>query len=118
MAEIKTKIKKEEEFKRIRQSGRYWTGEYTRLILARTDDDQVRIAIVVSKKVSKLAVVRNKLRRRINAILKNIISDLGNVSFDLIVSGLPGKSEMEYIELKEDIDKGLKRLLKNEKSSS
>lgn len=117
MAEISAKINKEEDFKRIRQTGRYWTGKFTRLILVNTSEGQIRIGIVISKRVSKLAVRRNKMRRRISVILTNVISGMGNVSFDLIVSGLSGQCEMEFGELKDEIEKGLVKLVRtNEKS--
>lgn len=42
-----------------------------------------RAAVVVSRKVSKSAVIRNRIRRRIYSILENITKDLSG-SYDLI----------------------------------
>lgn len=39
--------------------------------------DKYRLAVVVSKKVNKKAVVRNRIRRRIYEVVRNIYKDFG-----------------------------------------
>lgn len=107
-----SKIKKEEDFKRIRQAGKYWTGSFVRLTIAQQQVEEIRIAIVISKKVDNKAVVRNKIRRQISAILTEVINDLNATSFDLIVSVLPGKNQVTFDELTQEIKKGVAALVR------
>lgn len=66
----------------------------------------IRVGIVVSKKVDNKAVIRNKLRRRINAILKEELVGREK-SYDLIVSVLPKMNEVTFQELSDEVKKGL-----------
>lgn len=59
--------------------------------------DYCRFAVIVSNKVSNKAVIRNKLRRRIKAV---ILSNLSNFryNFDLIITVLPELSKKNFSE--------------------
>ena len=107
-----SKIKKEEDFKRIRQAGKYWTGSFVRLTIAHSLSKETRIAIVISKKVDNKAVVRNKIRRQIDAIMTETIDEINATSFDLIISVLPGKNETTFSELSWEIKKGVAALVR------
>ena len=54
----------------VYRKGRSVRGEYMSLRFAGSRDDDYRLAVVVSKKVSKSAVVRNRIRRRIYEIVR------------------------------------------------
>ena len=61
-------------FKPLLESRQYFNSEHFSLRVA--SSDTVRIAISVSKKISKSAVVRNKIRRRAYSVFRNTISTL------------------------------------------
>ncbi len=63
--------------------------------------DYPRIAVVISKKISKKAVQRNILKRRIKEIIRSIIKELKNIDIVLI----PKKEILEknFSQLKEII---------------
>lgn len=54
----------------VYQKGRPVRGEYISLRFLRTRRKDYRLAVVVSRKVSKSAVVRNRIRRRIYEIVR------------------------------------------------
>lgn len=55
---------------RVYRSGQTARGEYVSIKFAPSKRDDYRLAVVVSKKVSKSAVVRNRIRRRIYEIVR------------------------------------------------
>lgn len=65
-------------------------------------DVPLKVVVIVSKKVSKLAVQRNLLRRRIYSAIKdlNVIDGSRGV---LVIRAYPGSSEREFSSLQKDI---------------
>jgi ribonuclease P protein component len=77
----------------------------THFYLRVTPADRVILIISVSKKISKKAVIRNRIRRRIRPILKNFISHLKPATYFIIA-----KSGAEEIKGKA-LEKELKSLM-------
>lgn len=78
-----------------------------------------RFGFVVSLKVSKKAVLRNKVRRILSEIIKtnqkNLLSGGIKTGIDLVIIALPGIEKKEFSEIKEAINSALikARLIKN-----
>lgn len=68
-----------------------------------------RFGIIVSQKVSKKAVIRNKVRRRISESIKGELRDI-KTGADVAIVTLPGVDKLEFIETKELIKKILIKL--------
>jgi len=66
-----------------------------------------RFGIVVSTKVSKLATVRNRLKRQIREIIHEKIREIAP-GYDLVISVLPGALDKKYPELEKEVSAGLK----------
>jgi ribonuclease P protein component len=64
------RLRKERDIMRVYQKGRGAVNDQLGIKAVTNPQGQTRIAIVVSKKVDKRAVVRNKNRRRIAGILR------------------------------------------------
>ena len=64
------RLRKERDIVRVYQKGRGAVNEQLGIRAISNPQNQTRTAIVVSKKVDKRAVVRNKNRRRIDGILR------------------------------------------------
>lgn len=64
------RLRKERDIVRVYQKGRGAVNEQLGIRAISNPQNQTRTAIVVSKKVDKRAVVRNKNRRRIAGILR------------------------------------------------
>lgn len=75
-----------------------------------------RFAIVVSNKVSKKAVVRNKIKRRIREIIKKELTEMV-IGRDLIIIVLPTIIDKTFAEIQLEVHRTFIRLslYKNEK---
>jgi ribonuclease P protein component len=62
-------------FKEIFAEGKNFHSELLFLKIAPLENDEVRFAFVVSKKTAKLAVTRNKIKRRARAITSKKLSE-------------------------------------------
>lgn len=96
-------LKKEENFNRVRKTGRFWRGRLIRLTFLTTSEPQARLGISVSKKVSNKAVVRNKLRRRVRAIVQKIFRE--RAAADMVISLTNEAAGASFEELQDEITK-------------
>ncbi len=76
---------------------------------AGTADDAARVGFVVSKAVGN-AVVRNRVHRRLRAVLASRLPDLPAGSLT-VVRALPASATASYAELVADVDGALRRVL-------
>ncbi len=63
--------------------------------------DEVKVVISVSKKVSKKAVTRNRIRRRARPIVREFISHLKPATYFIIAK--PGAEKIKGIELENEL---------------
>lgn len=101
-------------FKRLRK-GRSGHAKYLSLRYLPTDTAEVRVGIVVSKRVGK-AVIRNTVRRRLREALRTILRSSkcrvcarGRPSYDLLVIARPEAAAASYQELRDALERALKR---------
>lgn len=64
------------------------------------------VTVIVDKKVSKLAVERNRVKRRVRAILMKHTLPGGK----LIVRGFSGVEKLTFVEMRELLERGLMKL--------
>ena len=88
-------------FKTIVEKGKYSNTEHFSLKRAPSGGQEARIAVSVSKKISKKAVVRNKIRRRAYSALRGIIPSVRPGLY--LVSAKPGAGELKSEELKSEL---------------
>lgn len=70
-----------------------------------------RLDVVVSLKISKKAVLRNKIKRQVREILRGFFKQPGGCSLpDLKIVALSGILAAKFTELKSDLDKILNSL--------
>ncbi|PIQ66526.1 MAG: ribonuclease P protein component [Candidatus Zambryskibacteria bacterium CG11_big_fil_rev_8_21_14_0_20_42_18] len=81
------------------ESKKYLNSEHFSLRI--TSSEKARIAVSVSKKISKKAVVRNKIRRRAYSVLKEFIPLLPPNLFLLIAKS--GADRMKSQDLKKEL---------------
>ena len=91
-------VKKNEDFRRIITTGKYKKGELFNIYIERTNENIYHFGISVSKKVGN-AVVRNKIKRRLKAIIdkKNYQNGFNCI---IIVKGAINNYNYSYIENK------------------
>ncbi|HNY36214.1 MAG TPA: ribonuclease P protein component [Candidatus Pacearchaeota archaeon] len=97
------RLKKEKEFEAVFKGGRTLKGKYVFLRYLINGTDKTRIGFVVSKKISKLAVVRNKVKRRMRDIVRLKRNKLKE-GLSIVVVSLPSITKMTYKEIKEDLE--------------
>jgi len=101
-------LKNEKEIKNIYKKGNSVFDSVCGIKFIESSGENPRFAIVVGKKVSKLAVDRNKIRRQYKAILKEFLPNFSkNADIILIVS--KPSLEMSFNDKKERLEKVLKK---------
>ena len=103
------RIKKKNDFSDIFKKGGSIKSRAFILKKLKNNLGRKRIAVVVSNKVFKKAVQRNKIRRRIYYIVKNHFKDSTDYSYDLVFLTLPTAREMSFNDLKVEIIKLLNK---------
>ena len=82
------------------------------LVRPRGDEDQtMRIGYTVTKKIGN-AVVRNRMKRRFRALVRDMLPDLGIPGADHVLIGRAGGVERDYATLASELSKALGKLRK------
>lgn len=104
------RLKRRQEFERVYRRGRRYPAQHLLLrVLGATPNrgsgplPPSRIAVVVSLKVSKRAVVRNRLRRRIQAALTSLLSRLAP-GYWVVITVKPGAAECDYCDILRELE--------------
>ena len=107
MLQKENRLKKKKDFEKLFKEGRSFREKLLVLKANKNNLGKSRFGFIVSKKVSKKAVARNKIRRQLREIVRKEINNYQK-GFDVAIIALPG------IELKsfKEIDQTLKSALK------
>jgi ribonuclease P protein component len=96
----------------VRGGPRWSTPAFVLEARARPAGEQVpgaRFGFTVSKKVGS-AVVRNRVRRRLRALVAALGPEHVRADFDYVLIARPGAAERSYPELAADLDQALDRV--------
>ena len=107
----KSRIKNKKDFDKIFKKGRTHKDGQLVLKAAANETGCNRFAFMVSQKISKKAVDRNKLRRRLAAIAGKSAQSAGSGK-DIIFIALPGLEKKNFSEIKKIVETLLKKCLK------
>jgi len=110
MLPIKNRLTKKKDFQSVYKKGGYFFEKYIVLKKAKNDLKENRIGFSISTKISKKAVVRNKLKRQLRDIIKKNLDKMKK-GYDLVV--IPKKEILE--ETYQEIEKTLIELIKKAK---
>lgn len=97
------RLKKEKEFEAVFKGGRTLKGKYVFLRYLINGTDKTKVGFVVSKKISKLAVERNKIKRRMREVVRLKRNSLKD-GLSIVIVSLPQIKEAPYKEIKEDLE--------------
>jgi ribonuclease P protein component len=79
------------------------------VLLARPNGlEQMRFGITVTKKIGN-AVVRNRMKRRFRALLRDLLPAAGLPAHDHVLIGREGGVERDYAKLREELAMALSR---------
>jgi ribonuclease P protein component len=90
-------------FQKIFEHGEFKENKFFVVIFMKNDLTHPRFGIVVSAKTFPLAVVRNSLKRKIRAILKNCVS-LFKEGFDIVILTKKGVLDKPSLEIEEALN--------------
>lgn len=93
------------DFDLVYKQGRRVRGESIGLayLLTEKNSEQSKVGIIVSKKVSKKATDRNKLKRQIRAVLiKDVLKTLP-AGYKVVLTAFPAPKTKKYNDIKEEI---------------
>jgi ribonuclease P protein component len=82
------------------------------ILLARARDDgdpAIRLGLTVSKKVGG-AVVRNRMKRRLRALARELLPECGLGGSDVVLIGRPSGIERDFALLREELRKALGKI--------
>jgi ribonuclease P protein component len=96
-----SRLSRAAEFKLVKQAGKSWTGRHLVLgVLAQPDAPRNRVGIVTTRKVG-MAVVRNRIRRRIREVFRLHQFDLMS-GFWLVTIARPSAATASFRDLERD----------------
>lgn len=99
MLAVENRLKKKKDFEAVFEKGKSLKTDIFWCRTANNNLAHTRVGFVVSKKVSPKAVVRNKVRRRLQSAVAPIIGGLQQPK-DIVVVALPGIVHSDFSEIK------------------
>ncbi|ERN42388.1 ribonuclease P protein component [Rubidibacter lacunae KORDI 51-2] len=106
------RLKHRQDFQSVYRRGRSERGCFILLRVLPAPEDRSlpsRVGIVVSKKVSKHAVTRNRIKRRLRSVWKHLSPRIAT-GWRVVVSARSGAVECEYEDLLRELEELLKRV--------
>src|SRR5437762_5489357 len=96
------RLRKTSEFQRVRQQGRSLASRLLILAWMPNEVARLRIGIVVSKRISKLAVERNYIKRLLSEAIRHILPELP-IGWDIVLSARNHAKTADLRTLEQDI---------------
>ena len=100
------RVKKKKDFEEIFKNSKIFKSDLFIFRIAKNNLGVNRFGFVVSQKVSKNAVVRNKVKRRLSEAVKTGLIKIKNGT-DLVIIALSGIEKKEFSEIKEAVKNAL-----------
>lgn len=102
------RLKKQKDFERVFKKGKGLKEDTLFLKFIPNSLLKNRFGIIVSQKVSKKAVVRNKIKRRMRAIIHKKTPQIKR-GLDVVVATLPGTATKSFAELEKAVEELFKK---------
>ena len=94
------RLRKEKDFEKLFKKGKSFRNNFLILKIAQNNLKESRFGFIISKKVSKKAILRNKIKRRLRDIIRQNIKDIKK-GIDVVLIILPGLEKKNFLEIKE-----------------
>ena len=104
------RLRRRQDFTEVYAKGDRHYGKYLKLRVYDTKnlEVQTQVGIVVSKKFSKKAVVRNRIKRQLRAILRAFLPQLKQ-GFQIVITVVTVSNLPNFLELQDDLANLLNR---------
>lgn len=103
----RNRIKKKKDFQTVFKQGQGFRQGFLYLKIRNNNLKSTRFGFVVSKKFSKKAVERNKIKRRLRELVRTKLAEIKK-GIDMIIVVMPG-AENDFQKLEKTIDKLFKK---------
>jgi ribonuclease P protein component len=103
----KYRLKSSADFRRVRRTGKSYAHPLAILIVAPNEYGVSRCGIVASKALGS-AVVRNRAKRRMRAVIQSLLPAISS-GWDMILIARPASLEAEWSELRKGMNDLLRR---------
>lgn len=100
------RLRRRQDFAKVYAKGDRYKGQYLSLRIYATKNSSAttQIGFVISKKVSKKAVHRNRIKRQLRAIFWQLLSQLKQ-GLQIIVTVYPQQESLEFKKIQGDLTK-------------
>ena len=105
-----TGLRQRAEFLRVQSAGKKWVSPGVILMVAPASGSEIKFGLTVTKKLSKSAVVRNRIRRRLRAAAHDTLPLKAKAGVDYVLIGRTESEHLPYDKLCSDLSWCLKRL--------
>ncbi len=109
MLPIENRLKKKKDFERIFEEGVTMKNSCFFLRLVKNELNITRVGFIVSKKVSRKAVERNRIKRLFREIVRLKMSEI-KPGLDMVFIVLSNSKEKSFLELKQEIERILEKI--------
>jgi len=104
-----SKLTKNKEFEKIYKNGKSSFNKLLGIKTIKSDNKKARFGIIVSTKISKKAVERNKIKRQIREILRKELRKIKE-NIECVIITRPEILNKKYREIEQSIQNNLRRL--------
>lgn len=104
----RNRLKRKKDFEKVFKNGQGFRQRCLFLKIAKNDLKETRFGFVVSSKISKKAVLRNKTKRRLREIVKKKLNEIKK-GLDGVLIALPGIEERSFEEIEKMVNKLFKK---------
>lgn len=102
------RLKNKKDFENVFKKGRAFKEDFLFLKFAKNNFKSTRFGIVVSKKFSKKAVVRNQTRRKIKEAIRPKLANIKK-GYDVVIMVRPGLNIIDFWDLNQKVETLLKK---------
>ncbi len=103
------RLNKNKEFDQVFQAGHSFFGIFLGIKIIKNEKNTNKFGVLVGLKISKSAVKRNLVKKRIKSVLEKENKNLKQ-GYNIVVITKPEIINQNYQEIKEEISRGLNKL--------
>jgi ribonuclease P protein component len=104
------RLKKRSDFLRVQGSGHKWVSKSLILQISPNHSDVSRFGVTATKRLSKSAVVRNRVKRRLRALSCDVLPTYAIPGYDYVLVGRAETIDRDYAVLQKDLRWCIRRL--------
>lgn len=108
MLKKKNRLRKKKEIERVFKEGKSFREDFLILKKIENELEESRFCFVVPQNVSKKATIRNKIKRRMREVIRQMLSKIKS-GFDIVLIALPEILAENFNSIKKKTEKILKK---------